>query len=273
MTEAFDIATYTGIGQFGPAYRHMLKNDSHAAGSVDRVLAERMIRLCSESATFLYDTYTSLDIKYDNGSRPELEGYVSEVSVDSVGVEKTIEGIGEFTSGLEGKVVDEGPVEMLFGGTEEQVIRRGSDWCTDVARVGCVLCQIAGFPSRLVYLIDTGQAYSGHVIIETHRQGRWGAIDTTTGVVYRHADGRPASAWELMKEPELIESHACNPIAAYTSTRGQFAGAAISNYFVWQSEMYSYAVSTANEYYRSILSMADRGWPRGPRWLHGEELL
>ena len=142
-----------------------------------------------------------------------------------------------------------------------------------MARVGCVLCQVSGIPARLVILFDTAQAYSGHVIIETFRRERWGAIDTNTGVVYRHPDGRPASTWELMNEPELIESHACNPIAAYTSTRGQFAGAAIFNYFVWQSEMYSYAVSTINAYLRSILCMAQQGWPGGLRWLHGEESL
>ena len=162
---------------------------------------------------------------------------------------------------------------MLFGGKEEEIIQRGSDWCTDVARVGCVLCQIAGFPSRLVYLIDTGQAYSGHVIIETYREERWGAIDSLTGVVYRREDGRPASTWELMNQPELIESHRHQNELAHTSTPGQFSGAAISNYLVWQSAEYNYAVSQLNGYTRSILSLANRGWPGGLRWLHGEELL
>ena len=162
---------------------------------------------------------------------------------------------------------------MLFGGKEEEIIQRGSDWCTDVARVGCVLSQIVGFPSRLVYLIDTGQAYSGHVIIETYREELWGAIDTSTGVVYRHRDGRPASIWELMNQPELIEAHRRSHTGAYTSTRGQFRGATIANYFVWESGAYNYAISQLNDYYRSILSMANRGWPGGLRWLHGEDLL
>ena len=69
MTEMLDIARYSGIGQFGPAYRFMLDNDSHAAGSVDRVLMERMIRLCPDTATYLYDSYTALDIKHQPGSR------------------------------------------------------------------------------------------------------------------------------------------------------------------------------------------------------------
>ncbi len=273
MTEALDIARYTGIGQFGPAYRHMFEHDPHAAGSVDRILAERMIRLRSESAGYLYDRYTPLDIKCEHGSRPELERFARMVSATSGDVEETIEGIGAFTSCLEGKVIGEGPDEMLFGGTEEQVMRRGSDWCTDVARVGCVLCQIAGLPSRLVFLIDTGNAYSGHVIIETYRREGWGAIDTSTGVVYKDEDGRPASTWELMNQPELIESHRSHGERAVTSTPEQFRGAAISNYFVWESAAYDYAVSRLNDYTRSILAMANQGWPGDLRWLHGEELL
>ncbi len=273
MTETSYIAGYSGVGQFGPAYRYMLENDSHAAGSVDRVLQEGMIRICAETADCLYGAHTPLDIKYRNRSRPELEQCVSKASAGAERAEKAIERIAAFTAGLQERVAGGGTDDLLLGGTEEEIINRGSDWCTDVARVGCVLCQVSGIPSRLVILIDTGQAYSGHVIIEAHRQARWGAIDTTTGVVYRHSDSRPASAWELMNGPELIESHRRSHRAAYTSTRGQFSGVAISNYFVWQSEMYSYAVSSLNDYTRSILSMAAEGWPGGLRWLHGEELL
>ena len=48
-----DLSRFTGLGQFGPAYRIMLENNSHAPGSVDRVLCERMIRLCPETAAYL----------------------------------------------------------------------------------------------------------------------------------------------------------------------------------------------------------------------------
>ena len=67
MTETLDIARYSGIGQFGPAYRYMLENDSHAAGSVDRVSQEGMIRICAETADYLYGAHTSLDIKHQRG--------------------------------------------------------------------------------------------------------------------------------------------------------------------------------------------------------------
>ena len=50
----FDVSAYRGIAQFGKAYQTMLENDAHAPGSVDRALAEEMVRLCPETAEYLY---------------------------------------------------------------------------------------------------------------------------------------------------------------------------------------------------------------------------
>ena len=36
------------------------------------------------------------------------------------------------------------------------------------------------------------------------------------------------------------------------------------------SDTYDYTVTGLNEYYRAILTMANKGWPGGLRWLHGE---
>ena len=80
---------------------------------------------------------------------------------------------------------------MRFGGTEEEIIERGSEWCTDVARVACALYQVAGFPCRIVNLFNLNAAYSGHVIVEVYRSEKWGAVDTNTGVIYQKADGAP----------------------------------------------------------------------------------
>ena len=64
-----DYSRFMGSAQFGPAYQKMLDNDTHAPGSVDRVLTEQMIRLCSETATYLYTDYTPADIRYKRGTR------------------------------------------------------------------------------------------------------------------------------------------------------------------------------------------------------------
>ena len=160
---------------------------------------------------------------------------------------------------------------MRLGGTEEQIIARGSDWCTDVARVGCALYQVAGFPCRIVNLFNLNAAYSGHVIVEVYRSGIWGAIDANSGVVYQRDedDGAPATTWELMNDAELVIRHK-SPEAWFTHP-DQFTAAGIANYYVRDADLYDYAITGLNDYYRAILSMAEQGWPGGLRWLHGED--
>lgn len=262
-------SAFQGLGQFSPAYRIMMENDAHAPGSVDRVLVEQMVRLCPETARYLYEEYTPLDLRYVRGSRPELEAYVAAAASGRT-QEEIVEGIARFTARLSKKVETESLDEMRVGGMEEEIVRRGSDWCTDVARVACVLCQVAGLPARIVCLCDTEQAYSGHVMIEAHRDGRWGAVDSSTAVIYRYPNGTPASTWDLMGNPSLVESHSRGRSTLYTQP-GQFRHAALVNYFVWEWKRHNYAVTPVNDYYRAILSMSLRGWPGGLRWLHGED--
>lgn len=259
-----DLSGYIGPAAFGVAYCRMLENDVHAPGSVDRVLTENMVRLCAETAEYLYSRFTPLEIRYQPGSRPKLERILEQIPYESFPAS-----IAEFTSRL-GTGAERSLSKMLFGGTEEEIVERGSDWCTDVARVACVLSQIAGFPARIVYLFNLEQAYSGHVIIEVYYHGKWGAVDSSTGVVYKHDDGTPASVWELMNNRELVANHGRDPRAAYT-TPEQFQAAGIANYFCWEYENFDYTVSPLNAYYRSILEMSDKGWPGGLRWLHGED--
>ena len=246
----------------------MLENGCEAPGSVDRVLVKRMIRVCPETVVWLYGDHTPTRVRYQKGSRPGLERYV-EKAVAACGTdEERIAGICGFCCGLT-KRATEDLDGMRLGGLEEDIIRRGSDWCTEIARVACVLCQVAGLPARIVYLFDIGQAYSGHAIIEVYREGTWGAVCPETDVIYRHADRRPATTWDLQNDPSMIEGHYRGPETLYT-TVGQFRGAAVSNYFVWEWRKYDYTVSGVNDYYRSILEMSLKGWPGGLRWLHGE---
>jgi len=263
------LAQFGGVGQFGRAYQTMFENDAHVPGSVDCVLMERMIRLCPETAAYLYEKHTPTQVRYPGGSRPELERCVEVATAACNSDKERIAEIARFCADL-GKNVSEDLDAMLVGGTEEEIIRRGSDWCTDVARVGCALYQVAGFPARLVYLADTAQAYSGHVIAEVYRSGAWGAADPTTAVVYCRPEGSPASTWELMNHLLWIDAHRKAAGTPYTRA-GQFRCAAVSNYFCWEREKYEYTTSRLNNYYRSILEMSDRGWPGGLRWLHGED--
>lgn len=265
----FNLSKYKGTNQFGLAYKIMLENDPHVLGSIDRVLIENMVRLCLETAEYLYREYTPLQSFYERGMRPELEKHVKEAISGAKSIEESIEAIAQFTSNLQEKACQE--LEALqVGGTEEEIIARGSNWCSDVARVACALYQVAGLPSRIVYLADIDKAYSGHVIVEVYRNEIWGVVDPLTNLVYHHQDNRPASTWNLMNDHKLIENHFRGESTPYT-TLGQFRMAAISNYFIWKWKDYNYTVSKINEYYHSILEMSERGWPGGLRWLHGED--
>ena len=263
-----ELKSFQGIDQFGPAYRTMLERDSHAPGSVDRVILDQLVRLCPETADYLYREHTPTTAVYERGSRPQLEKILESVSQPGQNTEETIAAVAGFCSRI-GRGADNDNLDTLIvGGTEEQIIARRFDWCTDVARVGCILTQVAGLPSRLVFLANTDLAYSGHVIIEAYRDGRWAAVDTSTCVLYRDPDGRPATTWHLMNSPDLID--ACGHGKCY-SNAGQFRAACIVNYSVAEHPTYDYATSGVNDYYRSILEHSARGWPAGLRWIHGED--
>jgi hypothetical protein len=253
-----DLMPYTGIGQSGAAYRRMFEGDCHAPCSVDRVLFGRMVRICPETADCLYGGFTPAQTGYMYGMRPELERLAA-------GLE-TVEEIAAFCVGVAARA-PAGLEGLLVGGTEEQIIQRGSDWCTDLARVACALCQVVGLPARIVYLADVERAYSGHAIVEAHRGGAWGAVDPTGNVVYQHPDGRPATTWELTNYAGLVMRHGPAPF----TTPGQFRRAAVANYSISDRACYDYTVSGLNDYYRSILGMSERSWPGGLRWLHGED--
>lgn len=263
-----DLASFTGPKAFGRAYQYMLDNDAHAQGSVDREIASSTIRLCNETASYLYEGYTDLSIGYVAGSRPGLENFLAEAKASIADPVQQVAVIAELTLGLAEKRPRGGLSMMRLGGTEEQIIARGSDWCTDVARVGCALYQVAGFPCRIVNLFNLNAAYSGHVIVEVYRSGIWGAVDTNSGVVYQKDGGVPATTWELMNDAGLVIRQE-SPEAWYTHPE-QFTAAGIANYYVRDSDLYDYAVTGLNDYYRAILSMADQSWPGGLRWLHGE---
>ena len=264
-----DLSAYRGVGQFGRAWQYLLEHDSHAPGSVDRVLFERMVSVCADTADHLCRAYTPTRVQ--DASGVVLARHAEEAVRGCSTPEERVEGVGRFTAGLAHGVDEQDLDGMLVGGTEEEIIARGSDWCVDVARVACALCQLVGIPARLVYLCNTAQAYSGHAIIEAYRQATWGAADSSTGVVYRHGDGRPATTWEVMNDRGLVDAHRGEG-AGYTHP-DQFRAAAVANYFVWERPRYDYTTSGINDYYRSILEMSNRGWPGGLRWLHGEDKL
>jgi hypothetical protein len=264
-----DLSEYRGRRQLPRAYRVMFENDPHPPGSIDRILWDQMVRLSAATAPSLYSEFTPTRVAYAPGSRPELERLVQRLGIAEGSEEERVGVLARFAAGI----VPASPVpldQLKFGGSEEEIIARGSDWCTDVARVACGLSQVAGLPSRLVILEDTGRAYSGHTIVETWRSGTWGAVDPVRNLVYRTERGTPATTWDLMSRPGLLAAQA-GASSDGDARLGQFSWAAIANYPLGTVDSVDYSIGPINQYYRTILSMSERGWPGGLRWLYEED--
>jgi len=256
-----ELRRYTGPAAFDRPYRVMLENGVHAPGSVDRVLVDRMIRLVPGTAEYLYGGFSPRTVDYRPGSRPDLERWLAEATAGAITPGEKVKGIAEYCLGIRERFEKADPDDsgwewMVFGGTEEQIIERGTDWCADLARAACALCQVAGLPARIVNLVELDAAYGGHVIIEAWRDGIWGAVDPLHGILYTNLDGGPMGVRDLLGLDDY-----------------PYQAAAITNYFISASGSYSYTVCGlgGNDYYRSILEMAVKGWPGGRRWLFNED--
>ncbi|MEK7764786.1 MAG: transglutaminase domain-containing protein [bacterium] len=221
-----------------------------------------MVLLCAATAETLYHDFTPAVSGYRRGSRPAIERTLRAVIAGSPGTDHPLAAVAAFCHSLQDKVAGQDNMDdWRFGGTEEDITERGTDWCTDVSRVACVLCQVAGYPARLVQLADLTAAYSGHMVIEAFADGRWAVMDPLHGLLHRHGDGTPAAALDLNRNLALADL-AHQPL---------YSAIAISNYFVQDRDRYDYAVSGINPAYRQLLGMSVRGWPGGLRWLHGED--
>jgi len=248
-----------GVGIFGKQYEIMFRNDPHAADSVDRVLTEQMIKLDGSSVEYLYGPYTDLSTRYTPGSRLFFDTLAARLRgrTDS----DTVDNIILFCRNIVANC-DTDTEEMIFGGTEEEIVERGTDWCTDIARVACLLFQVAGLPSRILNTANTKFAYSGHCVAEVYYDTKWGVADPTNGIVFRHLGGAPASAWDLQNDRR---------VANRFTTGEQYASVGISNYYANDKGLYNYATSRVNEYYRAVLKHSAQQWPGGIRWIHGED--
>jgi len=267
----------TGIGIFGKAYEYGYKNETHAPESVVRTLFDEMIKLDVGSAEYLYNSYTDLSARYKVGSRPFLEDIANKLKGGS-GAE-TIDNIIKYCRNIVMNC-DTDTDDFIYGGKEEDIIERTSYWCTDIARVACVLFQIAGFPSRIIVTANTNFPYCGHTVTEVYYNGKWCVTDPNAGLAFRREDGTPASAWEVHTDYEIANRIYYKNDPDSTEGNGiffppgeQFDSVGIVNYYIGDREKYSYETSKTNEFYRKILRHSDEKWAGGLRWVHGEEFL
>ena len=224
-----------GYGVFGKAYEYMLRNDLHDPASVDHELMKNMVLLDDESAAFLYSGVARYDIR-----KHELYHFAQQFKAPSD--KETIENVLKYTQNIADSY-NTNFDDMLFGGTEKQILSRGTDWCSDMARVGAVLLQCLDIPCRIIYLANTSEAYNGHVACEAYYEGQHGVVD----FIYRYQfyGEKPISALDILKNQGVLEGYP-------EYYKGLYSAIAISEYDPCSASN-NYSISAPNNYYLKLI--------------------
>ena len=238
-----------GYDVFGKAYGVMLRNDLHDIHSIDYKLIQEMVYLDNESYAFLYNSKPEkIDMK-----NHELYSFAQQFK--GMDDRDTINNILTYTK----KIADEFDVdfeEMKFGGTEQEILERGTDWCADLARVGAVLLTCNNIPARIIHLANPLKAYNGHVVVEAFYEDKYGICDFVYG--YCFYDISPLSAYDLMTNGNILENYP-------KSYSDMYQAVAISEYNPMDCDN-DYTVSSPNSYYLTLISSNHQD-----TWIMGED--
>lgn len=226
------------------------------APCVDVQVIAGQLTLNRTTADYIYTKFTPLTLRYKRGSRPFLEKVLAGVVRPKMSEkEKFLAILRRCRDNRDAA----NPKIQFFGGTEEELIKRGAIMCNEISRVFVVLCQMAGIPARLV-----GAHITGHMMAEAHVDGGWAWCDPMKGLRLYRNDGRLASTWDLVQDPGLADRQTaaiwkdCRPVGApedpaFSDLHKSHVQAytrdccfhpretvVIGNYFVWDHTKYDY---------------------------------
>ena len=239
-----------GYDVFGKAYGYMLRNDLHDLNSIEHKLMQEQIRLDSVSEPFLYGGYQVLyplenHELYSFSQKFKLK---SELNSLKAVVEYTFKLASNFNVPLK---------DMIFGGTEKEILNRGTDWCFDLTRLAAVILDCIGLTSRFVFVANPYKAYHGHVLLEVYYNDSWGVIDPLYGYIF--FDSKPISAKDILHSSQLN--------AMDEDYKNMFKQIAIVEYNP-NDEDNKYLISKCNEYTYKINTLNQNG-----NWLLGEDKI
>ncbi|MBN2291008.1 MAG: hypothetical protein JXM70_01205 [Pirellulales bacterium] len=173
------------------------------ADNVEYQLRRQQVILCPQTVDYLYDKFTSLEVRYRRGLRPKLERVVDRLTAECKTQTDKALVLMRFCRDLYKKKSwhKKGFADYVYGGTEERMIEKGEQLCECLGRLYVALCEVAGIPGRIV-MHDIG----GHITAEVHVDGGWAYIDPRCGMYFRKPDGKLASTWELWTDPRLTRN-------------------------------------------------------------------
>jgi hypothetical protein len=246
-----------GYGVFGKAYEVMFQNDLHDKHSIDHYLLSNMILLDNESNNCLYQKPKSVsdDVRF-HGLYSFSQQFKGSDDLESIRNVMTYlkKIVKKFDAPFE---------DMYFGGTEKEIIKRGTDWCADISRVGVALLQCLYIPSRILIIVNKDVAYNGHQVVEAYVNGKYMMCDFLYGVIGKV--NTIYSVHDLLNKPGQVKNIYQSNVkddSQLDYISGLYKLAAISEYDVTKN--YNYNISRPNEYYLKMMRLKHKGqWQMG----------
>lgn len=240
----------------------MIKNRIFNSGTVDAVLQDNAILLNEKNINNFYkipniDRYNFKTLK---NKRKLLYSNVKLYVNEKDDFYTKINNLLAFTSNLENifpishqpnAIFYKNPDEYWWGGTEEMIITKGSDWCSEVARLFCACSQLLEIPSRLVYTFGDND---GHVIAEIFDDNYWVLVDPLFNIIYAK-DGKKYNSADIYRNKNIVDLFC----GGYYCKSEFFKYIAISEYYINESNKYDYSISYCNDYYRERLKKCWNG--------------
>lgn len=105
---------------------------------------KKQVWLCDATREYLYAK--PQPVKYGKGSRPYLEKKWQQLQRAAPRTEKKVFGVMSFIRDLYKHSVAYG---LFYGGTEEELIKKGENLCECLGHLMVSLCEILEFPGRI----------------------------------------------------------------------------------------------------------------------------
>ena len=237
-----------GYDVFGKAYGYMLKNDLHDINSIEHKLLQEQIRLDSVSEPFLYGGYQILYPLENHELYIFSQKFKNNNEIDSL--KSVVKYASELASNFNVQLKD-----MYFGGTEKEILNRGTDWCFDLARLSAVILDCIGLTSRFIFVANPDKAYNAHVLLEVYYNDSWGVVDPLYGYIFY--DTNPICAKDILYSKQMNSMD--------EDYKNMFKQISIAEYNPNDKEN-KYLISKCNEYTYKINTIEQDG-----TWLLGED--
>jgi transglutaminase-like putative cysteine protease len=150
--------------------------------------------LCSQTVDYLYAKPEP--VSYVRGTRPILDKVVDEVCAGCNTDREKALALLSFIRDLRLKVDGR---DYFYGGTEEELIKKGERYCERVARLMVALCEIAGMPGRIIFHLTTG-----HLTNEIYLEDGWAYFDPRFGMFCVDENNHLMSVNDIINCPSMI---------------------------------------------------------------------